>query len=659
MCFAGIPSTICAAVCPCFIGSIYNNERSFCVKKIALILVAAMLFASFALLSVGANTTDPGEVAYQHTTYTWVISYTYADDATAVANGAIAKFTNVNDQKTNYLKSWRTIGAFASDSGKGCGDTITLISDSSNKITITADNSFDVGGRSLILEGNGITVESAKRLDILGNDTSSVTLKNMKISGVATDGTGAMQVGADTKGPKVILDNTVIETQNAPKYAVFVNKSSDLILTNGSKIKTDAVPAEGLSAGGLLGMGTSATIEVNDGTSVVAGGYAINLSSGTASVTVKGGEVKATGTGSDAIKGSGKITVNGGIVEAASGRAIYAYGEMSEGIVTASSTTVINGGIVRSGGGYATLHCDCESTITVNGGLITTVSDTTKLSLGLAMVGSKSKMGGKLIINDGTFYYKNATKSAPMLKAHESSDLTHEVVINGGDFVGSGYIFNGNYNVEDTEAVNVKNPFVYNGAAIRTATDSSGLRFRSLITKEAIDAADALKKNGTSVKYGTLIVPTDYLEATGGIFTRSALKAAKKSFSDIPAVNGIETQSNGDVIISAAIVNMYEENFERAFSAVAYISYETENGTVTVYSSYNKEKNSRSAAEVAIAALADVATESAGYYTTAVTEWYALEGENYVLKTGNAFSPYSEAQLAVIKSYISNDGGAA
>ena len=627
------------------------------MKKIALILVAAMLFASFALLSVGANTTDPGVVKYQHPQYDWFASYTYTDDATAVANGAIAKFTNVSDQTTNYIKSWRSIGAFANTaSSTGCGDTITLIADASNKITITGNNTFDVSGRSVILEGNGITVESELRLDITGNDNATVTLKNINILGISEAGVGAMQIGKDDKGPIVVLDNTTIENKNAPQFSAIVNKSCDLMLTNGSTIKSLAEPTESYGSGAVHCMGTNATIEVNDGTSIVAAGHAVNLASGSSSITVKGGEVKSTGTGRDAIRGVGKITVNGGIVESALNRAIYAYGEISEYVVTASSNTVINGGIVRSGGGYAAIHADGEATVTVNGGLVTTVNDTTRLSLALIMVGSKSKPGGKVIINGGTLYYKKAVKGAPILKAHESNDFMHSIVINNVDIVGSQYIFNGNYNVESTEAIDLKSPFVYTGASIRTASDGAGLRFRSLITKDALDAANALKKADTNVKYGTLIVPTEYLEATGGIFTREALTAAKKKFSDVPAVNGIETQENGDIIISAALVNMFEENFDRDFSAVAYISYETQNGAVTVYSTYNKEKNSRSAADVAVAALSDVVTESTGYYTTAVTEWYAIENDMLVKKTGNAYSPYSQTQLAVIKSYISEGG---
>ena len=85
---------------------------------------------------------------------------------------------------------------------------------------------------------------------------------------------------------------------------------------------------------------------------------------------------------------------------------------------------------------------------------------------------------------------------------------------------------------------------------------------------------------------------------------------------------------------------------------MAYLSYETENGTVTVYSTYNEEKHSRSAEQVAYAALADVKTESAGYYTTLVTEWYELVDGNYVAKSGQAYSPYKAEQIEVIKSYI-------
>ena len=76
------------------------------MKKISLILTVALLLSSMASLfgiAVSAEG-DPGVVVYQHATYTWVASYYYESDDIAVANGAIAKFTNTSDSRTNYLK---------------------------------------------------------------------------------------------------------------------------------------------------------------------------------------------------------------------------------------------------------------------------------------------------------------------------------------------------------------------------------------------------------------------------------------------------------------------------------------------------------------------------------------------------------------------------
>ena len=172
-----------------------------------------------------------------------------------------------------------------------------------------------------------------------------------------------------------------------------------------------------------------------------------------------------------------------------------------------------------------------------------------------------------------------------------------------------------------------------------------------------LDYVDSVKKEGTTPVFGTVIAPADYVDAAG-VFTMAALEnasldaAADKRYVNIVAKNGIETDTDGNITLSAALIDIHESNYTRNFAAVAYVSYETENGTMIIYGDYDDSKSSRNIREVAYSALEDVSETAVEGYQTAVTEWYAYEESAWVKKTGTAYSCYSKAQLEVIKAYI-------
>lgn len=147
-----------------------------------------------------------------------------------------------------------------------------------------------------------------------------------------------------------------------------------------------------------------------------------------------------------------------------------------------------------------------------------------------------------------------------------------------------------------------------NGAAIRLVTGSYGIRFVSDVSAGAIRTVNAIKDEGTEIKYGTIIIPTASLT---GELTSEALAAAGKvqntDYIVIEAQNGIRTDEEGNVTIYAAMVEEAGKTYDAAmkFSAASYMEY-TVNGVVyRTYTAYTADHNSRSMKEVAEAALAD------------------------------------------------------
>ena len=155
-------------------------------------------------------------------------------------------------------------------------------------------------------------------------------------------------------------------------------------------------------------------------------------------------------------------------------------------------------------------------------------------------------------------------------------------------------------------------PDTKTGASARLVEGSNGIRFESVIPKAALDYAESLKDAGTEITYGTV-------------------------YENIPGVEGVSTDEEGNVTLRAALVNLQTENIGRDFSAVSYLSYVRDGATVYLYGLYLEADHSRSMAQVAESALADVKAQADAVYQ------YEYNG---------AFSPYTEAQRAVLEGYL-------
>lgn len=136
------------------------------------------------------------------------------------------------------------------------------------------------------------------------------------------------------------------------------------------------------------------------------------------------------------------------------------------------------------------------------------------------------------------------------------------------------------------------------GAAVRTL-DPAGLRFTTNVSEPDYQALTGAAK---ALVLGTLIAPTDYIS---GDFTMEAFDKAGKEYLDIPCKLFWEVNESTRTY-TGVISNIMERNYNRAFSAVAYVKVTyTDGSTLTHYGNYTAADNSRTVYSVACNAMAD------------------------------------------------------
>lgn len=182
------------------------------------------------------------------------------------------------------------------------------------------------------------------------------------------------------------------------------------------------------------------------------------------------------------------------------------------------------------------------------------------------------------------------------------------------------------------------------GASVRL-NDPTGLRFDTEIKKSTLDKL--LKADNVTVKIGTLIAPTKYVKAVG-TFTADALDTYKneRGFAFDPYINvPFDTnvyefleKTDTAYTFSGAVANLFESNYNLAYSAVGYLTITVGDLSVTFYSDYIEQDHSRT--------IASVAREAYNDRADAQSENYPY----YVDKEGN-YSPYSNSSLAKIKAF--------
>lgn len=370
-------------------------------------------------------------------------------------------------------------------------------------------------------------------------------------------------------------------------------------------------------------------ITINGGSSTISyagADTAFMLSGG--QVTVSGGIFTVTGTGA-------MFTLNG--AEAAS---MVITGGYFEGNNSDNETNLISvkgandvlnvyGGLfVQEGDGVA-IGPDCSDeahahgTANIYGGTFYTTTT--------AVIASISR--GAVNLYGGNFSSRNANPVAGTEQT--GAVLNYTSALNSGLVTGTNQITAPDGYTYYTSEIN-GGTASFIGGSVRT-TEDSGLRFTNEISATTIASIKQIAGAEAEIRFGTLICPKDYLVGLPA-FTKEALDIAGKTYLDIPAVNGIEGDEANGVRIHAAMLNIKEGNYSRAFASIAYIQYEVDGKTVTVYGVYDTA-NERSVKSAATAALMDT------------QDTYDELLYPYISKYDGKFSPYSEDQQKVINSY--------
>ncbi|MBQ3483452.1 MAG: hypothetical protein IJA78_04675 [Clostridia bacterium] len=382
-------------------------------------------------------------------------------------------------------------------------------------------------------------------------------------------------------------------------------------LTSASKLTMTGGTA---SAYNNLGYSAAASTWVFGGDAVLNGvnGITFAPASGiTASIKISGNAAfHVTGASSNAIGvtnspvGTLNVEISGGKLHAGSNT-------VSIGKALASLSVDISGGTLISDTGVSFLTTHTAATISITGGAFLTKNDNQFVTIPASADLTKITLSG--IYAGGT----------TMTHGGKAPKVTYE----------SAEYFMWAYGAA-TDAAYAG--VMTNGAQIRMVESSNGLRFVTTFRKATVDALNALGE----VTYGTLIVPLDYLIATGGIFTHEALTAAGLESADIVADNGMIVDANGNVTVRAALVNIKTENYARGFAAISYAKV----GDTYYYGTFESLYNARSIEQVATMALNDV------YFVVG-----ALNGKLYtyesVVEGINGYSRYNAAQQEILAAY--------
>ena len=224
----------------------------------------------------------------------------------------------------------------------------------------TGDSYTDGQSVSNLTAENGTTIDlyaqwTAPYIDADGNEQ---TCSNYNIITGSTDNT--VTLGTDGTESWYVVDDNVSITNNGSEALNF-HGAVHLILMDGATLTVEGrlpilaygsltIYGQSYGTGSLVANGSSSAISVSDYN---------NLIANVGTLTINGGNITATSTGSNSISVSNAITINGGSVTASSS---YMYGN---GITSTNSGITINGGTVNATGGSQNYGIIAYGTLTL------------------------------------------------------------------------------------------------------------------------------------------------------------------------------------------------------------------------------------------------------------------------------------------------------
>ena len=143
------------------------------------------------------------------------------------------------------------------------------------------------------------------------------------------------------------------------------------------------------------------------------------------------------------------------------------------------------------------------------------------------------------------------------------------------------------------------------GAAVRLATDSSGIRFLANIDSATYQTGVNLN---LIADIGTIVVPTSYLskvEFVHGSFSANYYSEITKSKTEDADKEWKWTEENGVKTYAAAFIGISENQYARTLSARGFLKINYTSGVGYVYTPYSEADNARSIYQVATEAFND------------------------------------------------------
>ncbi|MBE6594577.1 MAG: hypothetical protein E7644_02125 [Ruminococcaceae bacterium] len=474
-----------------------------------------------------------------------------------------------------------------------------------------------------------------------------------------------------SKGGKLNINGGVYQLEKESGASYFINAAGASVTINGGKFIArvsivsmhdgDYVSHVVINGGDFLTEFTASAVNFNaaesSGSAEAAG-----------SLTVNGGTFTATGTGDifniTADKKDAFVQINGGTFTSTKSRILRCESCMAD--------VTITGGDFTANGARIFYFGSASNVFRIEGGIFTLQNKTTGAYSDDTLIFCTGNAPSTIIITGGTFINARTKSQQLVLLQNEKCALyfaggTYLMANGDGMFINdrndAGKCVDVNKNKKDT--VGEVEYYVYAvrpGHAdaplptfqptMRVNLEAQGLRFSSVIMSSTITK---FRSEGVkNISYGTVIAPAEYLKdlevADGNyIAALTALAASKgvdasKIFVDVPAVNGIiEDENSGNVTINASLVNIKEENWDRAMVGIGYIKANTSEGTVYYFSAVNVE------GAISLSKAAEIAyndTKDAWQKVGTKVYCYRFVGDNKL------FSRYAPSVQESLKKYF-------
>ncbi len=560
------------------------------------------------------------------------------------------------------------------------------ISDATGVFRYRTSGALNILSGSYVVSGSVLVLYNANAVGTvtLGGTADALTMQSTA-SGYPvlsrSNATGNLVIGSNARlisaGRVLELESAANVTINEGAYlqsganasglAVWNNSGSATITMNGGLITGTSSNAEGAPITGTyrgIGSSTGATIIINGGT-IHTRGAALYAETTVASITVNGGTLQRI---SGAYNGNFIVNINNATPVTVNGGTFIG---LNDGIIKVSggTLTIKNGTFTRTGeyrelafwivgtaniyGGVFTsntvslLQAGTDSgsaTLNVYGGFFTSTytgnshTYSVRTSTNNATVASTANIYGGVFVKESTRYWHTFFSAA-----NPSGNATVNLV----SYVcyGNGAIYQCGEDAEDVSQTirypafarraSLNNLSAVSGASVRLNDEHPGIRFTSVVSAAFIERIESVMLPGTSISYGTLIVPVDYLD--GISFTEEALIAASKIYLKIPTVHGITVESDDSLTIRASMIDIKTGNYTRKFASMLYADYTDGEGILRrCYGNYDESDNARSVSDVAQIALNDLRDVSTGDYLN------RFEGR---------YSRYSVRQRAILTSF--------